>query len=84
MTSAFTPAADFRGICDDAFWLRDVFHQATLTVDENGTSAAAATVGIGPTSVHQPVAMTVDHPFFLAIRDLPTGTILFAGKIDAP
>jgi serpin B len=84
MTSAFAPGADFGGMCDDPLWLRDVFHQATLTVDENGTSAAAATVGIGPTDLQKPVTMSVDHPFFLAIRDRATGTILFAGKIDAP
>lgn len=82
MKSAFSPGADFGAMCDDGFSLGDVFHQATLTVDENGTSAAAATAGVGPTNVHQPVTMSVDHPFFLAVRDRPTGTILFAGKID--
>jgi serpin B len=82
MKSAFSPGADFGGMCDDAFWLGDVFQQATLTVDENGTSAAAATVGVGPTLYYKPATVMADHPFFLAIRDLPTGTILFAGKID--
>jgi serpin B len=28
--------------------------------------------------------VTVDHPFFFVIRDLPTGTVLFAGKIVEP
>jgi serine protease inhibitor len=28
--------------------------------------------------------MNVDRPFFVAIRDIATGTILFAGKIVDP
>jgi serpin B len=84
MTSVFAPGADLTGMCDDAPWLRDVFHQATLTVDENGTQAAAATAGVVATALRTPVPVTVDRPFFLAIRDRPTGTILFAGAIDAP
>jgi serpin B len=84
MTSAFTPAADFTGMGDDDPWLREIFHQAELTVDERGTQAAAATAGLVATDLRTPVPMTVDRPFFLAIRDRPTGTILFAGKIAAP
>jgi serpin B len=84
MTSAFAPGADFTGMGEDAPWLREIFHQATVTVDENGTLAAAATADLVATDLRIPVPMTVDHPFFLAIRDRLTGTILFAGKIEAP
>ncbi|HEY8039270.1 MAG TPA: serpin family protein [Polyangiaceae bacterium] len=83
--SAFAAGADLGGMCDDAMFLKDAVHQATLTVDENGTEAAAATGGVTSTVTPQREAtVTVDHPFFFVIRDLPTGTVLFAGKIVEP
>jgi serpin B len=84
MPSLFGSGADLSGMTDDALWLHQVFHQSALTVDENGTLAAAATAGISPTHADAPTPMTVDRPFFVAVRDVPTGTILFAGKIESP
>ncbi len=88
MPLAFSPTeADFSGI-DGArdLYISDVVHKAFVTVDEEGTEAAAATgVVIGtddmPLEVKQ---MTVDHPFIYLIRDNPTGTILFAGRVMNP
>jgi serpin B len=73
----------------DAVTIEDVVHQAYVAVDEYGTEAAAATgVVSGDAGVEldadAPLPMNVDRPFFVAIRDLATGTILFAGKIVDP
>jgi serpin B len=90
MNAAWTGAADFAPMTTTPVSLGDAFHQSFLSVDENGTQAAAATaivgtdggVAVGPPP--QVVTMAVDRPFFLAIRDVPTGTVLFAGKIEDP
>jgi serpin B len=84
MTDAFA-AADFSGISrTHALWISQVVHQATVTVDETGTEAAAAT-GIGFTeSAERPVSLTVDRPYVMLIRDHRTGTILFLGRVTDP
>jgi serpin B len=57
-------------------------------VNEEGTEAAAVTsVGVALTSAQmpdEPFQMIVDRPFFCAIRDNQTGTILFMGSIREP
>ncbi len=85
---AFSPAADFSGI-DGAHDLAvsSVVHEAVVEVDETGSVAAAATeVGVGASIATEPTSIyfTVDHPFLFFIRDLPTGTILFAGQVEDP
>ncbi|MCU1454206.1 MAG: serpin family protein [Acidimicrobiales bacterium] len=60
-----------------------VVHQATITVDEKGTSAAAATAVIAKFS-SKPGELIVDHPFLFAIRDDATGAILFLGLVTNP
>ena len=84
MGVAFGSTADFSGI-DGArdLAIEDVVHQATVTIDEAGTQAAAATaVVVGTTSVApQPVPFDVDRPFILVLRDVPTGAVLFVGRV---
>jgi serpin B len=88
MPSAFSSEADFSGMDGGKnLFISDVVHKAFVTVDEDGTEAAAATAVImGLTSVmpEQPVEMTVDRPFVFFIRDIQTGTILFVGRIVNP
>ena len=88
MRKAFTPDADFSGMDGThSLFVGDVLHKAVVIVDEEGTEAAAATaVIIGTTSVPIPPAIQIvlDHPFLYLIRDIPTGTILFAGKMLDP
>lgn len=86
MGTAFdaTGKADLNGIADGAY-IQFVQHKTFVEVNEEGTEAAGATgIGIGVTSVPTPATMTVDHPFFCAIRDDKTGTILFMGTIVNP
>ena len=57
-----------------------------MEVDESGTVAAAATSGsttitAAPTPQFQ---ITMDRPFFYAIRDDETGALLFIGTMVAP
>lgn len=61
-----------------------MIHKTVIEVNEMGTVAAAAT-GIGTTAVESPqVVMTMDHPFFYAIRDDKTGELLFIGVLMNP
>ena len=59
----------------------DMGQNAMIEVDENGTKAAAVSVGKGEfTSPGAPSRICFDHPFVYAIRENTTGTILFIGK----
>ncbi len=87
MGEAFSNTADFSGIGQNLA-ISEVKHKTFVEVNEEGTEAAAATsVGIVATSVRQkpePFQMIVNRPFFCAIRDRQTGTILFLGSIIEP
>ena len=91
MGIAFDPArANFTGMVqtsENAFISR-VKHKTFAEVNEEGTEASAATsVEMRVTSAMRPpkaFRMIVDHPFFFAIRDNKTGTVLFMGSIIDP
>jgi serpin B len=80
--------ADLSGIIKSSAFISEVKHKTLVEVNEEGTEAAAATsVGVFTTSAiqpRQPFRMIVDHPFFCAIRDNKTGTLLFMGSITDP
>lgn len=89
MDEAFDPeVADFSGMTrEDKLLITDVLHKATITVDENGTEAAAATaVILGVTSAMpgEPISLIIDRPFLFTIDHKPTGTILFMGRVVQP
>ena len=90
MVDAFDEgSADFTGMADpattgDSLFISGAFHKAFIAVDEAGTEAAAATaVGVGTTSVPA-FTFIADRPFEFYIRDNPTGTILFMGRVHDP
>lgn len=88
MQDAFDPArADFSGIDGQRFlYIGDALHKAFIAVDEKGTEAAAATVviiGMGAI-MPQGIVLTIDRPFLFFIRDVPTGSILFLGRVVNP
>jgi serine protease inhibitor len=90
MGQAFDPYnADFSNLTKDRpMVISQVKHKTFVEVNESGTEAAAATsVIVVPTSARilgQPFKMIVDRPFFCAIRDNETGTVLFMGHIQNP
>ena len=66
--------------------ISEVAHKAFISVDETGTEAAAATtVVVGITKAVTPedevIDMTIDRPFIFLIRDRPTRSVLFLGRI---
>ncbi len=66
--------------------ISEVKHKATMKVDEYGTLAAAVTsvVMVGAALSQDNFNMVVNRPFFCAIRDDVTGTLLFVGAIIDP
>ena len=91
MPSAFDrEVADFSGMTkEEELFISAVIHQANITVDEDGTEAAAATAVImeatsAPIDPPQPIDFIVDRPFVFAIRDNSTGATLFLGQIADP
>lgn len=89
MPAAFSsPAADFSGMTGSKdLFISDVFHKAFISVDEQGTEAAAATAVEMEVGSEMPADLTVvdiDHPFIFLIRDIETGTILFVGRVLDP
>jgi serpin B len=87
MPAAFTAEADFSGMNGRRdLAITDILHKAFVSVDEEGTEAAAATaVIIGETSMPgEPVEVTVDRPFVFLIRDIETGSVLFVGRVMNP
>ena len=84
--SAFTSAADFKGIAAmGPLVLDQVKQKCYIDISEKGTEAAAVTSAqIRLTSMRpepDTVEMTVDRPYLFVINDKTNDNILFAGKI---
>jgi serine protease inhibitor len=83
-----TTQADFSAMTDTTVAINSVKHKTAIEVNEAGTEAAGATsLGIritGATPQDQSFEMNIDRPFFLAIRDDITETILFMGNVVEP
>jgi serpin B len=75
--------ADFTGIRGDLF-ISNVFHQAFIEVNEEGTEAAAATGVVLSHSIPITPVFRADHPFIFIIKDNRTGSILFMGRLMNP
>jgi len=84
MTDAFILGrANFRGMAlTRELFLGDLYHQTVVSVDENGTYAAAGTAAAMPTPVVPTVKL--NRPFIFLIRDIQTNTILFIGQVMDP
>lgn len=79
--------ADFSGITKaEQLYAQQALHKAYVLVNEEGTEAAAASVIIMmPVSLPMPPQeLRIDRPFIFMIRDVPTGTILFVGRVLNP
>jgi serpin B len=87
MPIAFTQDADFSGMSPkgDELLIQEAVHEAFISVDEEGTEAAAATAVVaGALSMLVPVNLVIDRPFLFFIRDNETGAILFLGRVLDP
>jgi len=88
MPVAFTTRADFSGIAGPQRnpWIDNVIHQSFVDIDEAGTEAAAATavVMVESAAPGEPVEVMIDRPFIFLIRDIPTDSIIFIGRVLNP
>ena len=86
MTDAFLSGkADFSGMNGglEPLFISQVAHQAFISVNEKGTEAAAATAVVMSGGMAAK-ALEIDRPFIYVIRDIPTGSILFVGRVLDP
>jgi serpin B len=86
MSQAFGPGADFSKMDGTmSLYISAAYHQAYISVDENGTEAAGASAVVMAKMDGEPaIDFFVDHPFIFLIRDRRTGAILFMGRVTDP
>ncbi len=85
MPVAFDGGADFGGMIEgggSGLWIDEVYHKSFVSVDEEGTEAAAATAVVMTESAPPDWGeLRLDRPFIFCIRDRPTDAILFLGRV---
>lgn len=90
ITDAFSISrADLTGMVsreemDENYHVSSAVHKSFIEVDEQGTTAAAATGFAVADSGSMPEYFHADHPFLFLIRDDLTGAILFMGRLSDP
>ncbi|MFO7743576.1 MAG: serpin family protein [Anaerolineae bacterium] len=87
MPSAFSDAGDFSGMMGEReLFISEVLHKAFVSVDEEGTEAAAATAVVMKLLAvpDEAIEVTLDRPFLFLIHDIETGAILFVGRVLDP
>lgn len=89
LNSAFDPSsADFSRLVEaggNAVYISSLVQKAKITVDEDGTEAAAVTemtCGTVSVPVDPPVELCMDSPFVYAIIHLDTGMPIFLGVLN--
>jgi serpin B len=85
MGIAFTDAADFSGMTTNAhpIVISEVLQKTFLSIDEEGTEAAAVTKGAMSDSAPVTLVMRCDRPYLIVIRERLSGAIVFIGKINS-
>jgi serine protease inhibitor len=77
--------ADFSAMSDESLEVSEVKQKSYVEVNEEGTEAAAVTTGIMQTTAilqpQPPFEMVVDRPFFFAIVENQTQSVLFMGIV---
>ena len=88
MRDAFDPArADFSEMTEVQLFISLVLHKAFVSVDEEGTEAAAATAVVMTRTAapsEPAVEFQADRPFLFLIQHRDTGVILFLGRFADP
>ncbi|XP_005077616.2 heparin cofactor 2 [Mesocricetus auratus] len=83
ITKLFDKNGNMSGISDQRITIDLFKHQSTITVDEEGTQAAAVTtVGFMPLSTQ--VRFAVDRPFLFLVYEHRTSCLLFMGRVVNP
>lgn len=87
MTDAFSGQADFSRLSEHEAYLSLVNQYTFMQVDEEGTEAAAVTIGLVADKAAEPMdfrRFIADRPFLFVIRERDYGTILFTALIGHP
>lgn len=82
----FQASANFSAFSDDTITFDDATHKAKIAVDEEGSTAAAATVLFSFRSARplEPAQFHCNHPFLFIIYDHKAKAILFTGIYRGP
>ncbi|MCH8554509.1 MAG: hypothetical protein LAT76_05070 [Schleiferiaceae bacterium] len=88
LNSPFNPGlADFSAmgtaLTGPDLYAKTVIHKTYLKVDEKGAEGAAVT-SIGMATTSMPPYFGFENPFVITLRHIPSGTLLFLGKIADP
>ena len=76
--------ADFSRMCKTfELYIDRVIHKTYVSVDEQGTEAAAVTV-VEMRYTSTGMSINIDRPFVFVIYEKSSGTVLFEGKINNP
>ncbi len=83
--SIFTTSADFGRMADKPVYVSSMFQKAKIEVSEEGTKAAAVTIGMVAMTALNPemprrVEFHADRPFLYLITERTTGAIFFIGQ----
>jgi len=86
MYLVFSPGADFTNMTIDSVAVSRAFQKTFVSVDEDGTEAAAVTGIVVARTCIPRVAfnMNINRPFMFLIQDNETGTVLFMGSVEKP
>ena len=88
MKEAFTSNADFKNMLADknaaSPFVSEVLHKTVISVNEEGTRAAAvtATINIGSASGDEDRQVYLDRPFLYMIINTKTNTPIFIGTVE--
>ncbi len=80
---AFTTEAEFSDMFDSGtMWIDSTIHKTYISVDEEGTEAAAVTaLGMAGSALPpEPIEVKYNKPFTFVIKDTTNGEILFMGE----
>ena len=72
---------------DKYLYIKDIFHGASMEVNEEGTEAAASTVVVATTRSRpriQTMKLVFNRPFIVVISHQSSGVPLFIGKVEQP